>query len=89
VNAGSATWRVGAGVGTVRLGGRLLDDTGTSISELDRAELQADVPPGGSCMLTVDVPSAAGARHAKFDMVADRVAWFEDRGSEPLVLNLT
>jgi tRNA (mo5U34)-methyltransferase len=88
-NQGSAPWRArpdhGSDEGVVRLGAHLLppDDGDIPVWDFGRADLDADVPPGGevSMDITLRAPDRPGRYQIEFDMVAEQVAWFEDRGS--------
>jgi tRNA (mo5U34)-methyltransferase len=88
-NQGSAPWRArpehGSDEGVVRLGAHLLppDDGDIPVWDFGRADLDADVPPGGeaSMDITLRAPDRPGRYQVEFDMVAEQVAWFEDRGS--------
>jgi tRNA (mo5U34)-methyltransferase len=88
-NRGSAIWRArgedGSYEGAVRLGAHLVPPGGLDAPLWDygRADLDADVPPGGeaSIPLVVRAPDRPGGYGIEFDMVAEGVAWFEDRGS--------
>jgi tRNA (mo5U34)-methyltransferase len=88
-NQGSAFWRArgdqGSYEGAVRLGAHLvpLDDVDIPVWDFCRADLDADVAPGGeaSIDLVLRAPERPGVYQVEFDMVAEGVAWFEDRGS--------
>jgi tRNA (mo5U34)-methyltransferase len=89
VNQGSAPWRArpeqGSDEGVVRLGAHLLppDDGDIPVWDFGRGDLDSDVPPGGdaSVGIVLTAPERPGAYQVEFDMVAEQVAWFEDRGS--------
>jgi tRNA (mo5U34)-methyltransferase len=88
-NRGSATWRArgegGSYDGAMRLGAHLASSEGADVPVWDyaRADLDADVGPGEetSIVLTARAPERPGTYQVEFDMVAEGVAWFEDRGS--------
>jgi tRNA (mo5U34)-methyltransferase len=88
-NQGSAPWRArpehGSDEGVVRLGAHLLppDDGDIPVWDFGRADLDADVPPGGEASMDIILraPDRPGRYQVEFDMVAEQVAWFEDRGS--------
>jgi ubiquinone/menaquinone biosynthesis C-methylase UbiE len=89
-NTGTATWLARPGVGQVRLGAKRFDPgRGDTIGEVSRVPIEQDVPPGDSCTIVLEIgPPAAGAAQFKLDLVAEDVAWFEDRGSTPIVLDV-
>jgi hypothetical protein len=88
-NQGSATWQArpvhGSDEGVVRLGAHLLppDDGEIPVWDYGRGDLDADMPPGGKAAVEIVVraPEKPGTYEVEFDMVAEAVAWFEDRGS--------
>jgi tRNA (mo5U34)-methyltransferase len=88
-NQGSASWQarpeLGSDEGVVRLGAHLLppDEGDLPIWDFGRGDLEADVPPGGEASIDIVLraPERPGAYQVEFDMVAEQVAWFEDRGS--------
>jgi len=88
-NQGSASWRTrgdqGSYEGAVRLGAHLvpLDDVDIPVWDFGRADLDADVAPGGEASIDIALraPERPGVYQVEFDMVAEGVAWFEDRGS--------
>jgi SAM-dependent methyltransferase len=68
----------------LHLGNHWLDATGRYSSYDDgRSALPKDLAPGESLQVGVDVraPSDVGRYELVFDMVQEDVAWFEDRGS--------
>ena len=72
----------------VRLGAQLLDGEGRLLNrDHARAWLPADIPPGGSADVTIEVPapSTPGRYALKFDLVSEGIDWFEACGSEPTV----
>lgn len=88
-NQGSASWpargELGSDEGVVKLGAHLVppDDADIPVWDFGRADLDADMAPGEEASLDIVVraPERPGAYQVEFDMVAERVAWFEDRGS--------
>jgi hypothetical protein len=85
-NQGGETWRVRSesGTGQIRVGVQLLDADGRLIGrDFARAELPADVKPGGSVRMqvTIETPDV-GEYEMKFDLVAEGVTWFEPTGSQ-------
>jgi SAM-dependent methyltransferase len=90
-NTGSTPWRTaGRARGRVQLGVRLMDGTGGVLGEACRVDLPEALTPRAACWLDVAVPlhAAPDARFAKFDLVAEHVAWFETQGSDPLIVGL-
>jgi SAM-dependent methyltransferase len=85
-NTGEATWlhRNAEIFGIVRLGAHLADGDGTLIAvDHSRHDLPADVRPGGTVTLDVDVRlPGAGRYRLTFDLVAEGVSWFENLGSK-------
>ena len=93
-NRGRTTWPAtsDSGSGHVRLGIQLLDADGrVTARDFARADLTADVPPGGSHVLraTFAAPDTPATYHLKFDMVAEGVTWFEPTGSVVEIRTLT
>jgi SAM-dependent methyltransferase len=92
-NQGIALWAWAAqpGPGALRLGAQLLDEAGNLV-DLDyaRAELPRVVSPGEACDITLPLrlPPSARRFRIKLDVVQERVCWFEQRGSEPLVIEV-
>jgi hypothetical protein len=85
-NGGDTHWSRG---GDIRLGYQVLDpDTGVLIEDSGRAELPADLAPGGevSVEMTVQFPDDDGVYLALISPVEENVAWFHDRGSDALIL---
>jgi hypothetical protein len=88
-NQGSASWRArgeqGTYEGAVRLGAHLVppDDFDVPVWDFGRADLDAEVAPGGqtSIDIVMRAPERPGVYQVEFDMVAEGVTWFEDRGS--------
>jgi SAM-dependent methyltransferase len=58
--------------------------------ELPRAILPRSLRPGESAVFQIAVPTelARGASQVGVDLIREGVAWFSDRGSEPLLLSL-
>jgi hypothetical protein len=87
-NLGDTTWLADSvdGTGVVWLGVQRLDADGRMVDrECWRTRLKSPVPPGASGRVDVDLrlPADVGPCRLKFDLVAERLCWFEDRGSRP------
>jgi glycosyltransferase involved in cell wall biosynthesis/SAM-dependent methyltransferase len=91
-NGGDTLWLNGQTVrsGVVMPGVRVIDERGATIIELHgHPMLPRAVPPG----LTVDfdiqlaAPTKPGRYTLKLDLVDQHVCWFEDQGSQPLLLS--
>jgi hypothetical protein len=70
----------------VQVGGRWRNARGELLDAGElRASLPADVPPGGSTgvYLQVRVPRQSGRHWLEVDLVQEGVAWFAERGSQP------
>jgi hypothetical protein len=92
-NAGDTLWLSSTpdGTGVVWLGLQLLDPDGRMRDrELARVRLDRAVPPGGRIRLAVACDLKPGDDEVllKVDLVAERVCWFEDRGSRPALVRL-
>ena len=81
---GTNNYRVGFDLSTVRREAR--EATAYTI----RAALSADVPPGGTTTVTVELPAIldTNVRHLQVDVVREGVTWFETRGDVPLQVTL-
>jgi hypothetical protein len=92
-NSGDTLWLSSPadGTGVVWLGLQLLAPDGRMRErELARVRLERAVPPGGTIRLpvAVDLSPRGEAVLLKLDLVAERVCWFEDRGSRPAIVQL-
>jgi ubiquinone/menaquinone biosynthesis C-methylase UbiE len=92
VNRGDTLWLKGSGErGGVRMGVQLFEPD-HSLIDLDffRAEIPAQVPPGGEAVVPVGfaLPDPVASYVVKLDMVDEHLCWFEDTGSRPLYLSL-
>lgn len=91
-NVGDTVWlaRPLEGGGWVRLGIQLLDERGEVLDrDWRRVDLPTDVRPGESLRVETDLSDAkALARSVKLDLVNELRSWFEDCGSQPLVVRL-
>lgn len=93
-NAGDTLWLTGPATrrGAVTPAIRLFDEAGTVLSERHGVPpLPRAVAPGESVRLPVEehAPETRGRYQLKIDLVAQHVAWFEQHGSEPLVLDFS
>jgi SAM-dependent methyltransferase len=91
LNSGDTLWLPSSqdGTGAVWLGLQLLGPDGRMRErELARVGLQGVVPPGETVRLPVSVEVSPSDEIflLKLDMVAERVCWFEDRGSRPAIV---
>jgi MoaA/NifB/PqqE/SkfB family radical SAM enzyme len=79
---GLAPW---IGEARVRMGVRLLDPDGRSLSELRGVELPTGISPETELVLfaELELPEKDGAYHLLFDLVEEGVCWFSERGSSP------
>ena len=91
-NQGDTLWLAGGeSAGSVRLGFQLLTPDRHLLNlDFARAALPAELPPGQSQELSVELtlPAAAEPYVLKLDMVAEHVCWFEDRGSPVVYLSV-
>jgi hypothetical protein len=77
--------------GVVRLGAQLTDENGNVIErDYARAWLPADLGPGGSTDVRIEVPAPAkpGKYGLKFDLVSEGIDWFESCGSPTVTRGL-
>lgn len=80
------------GGGYVRLGQQLHKKNGELIElNYSRTSLDSDINPGEQKRLQVffKSPEMVGRYRLFFDMVDEEIAWFSDRGSKPVWLDLT
>ncbi|MBC8029283.1 MAG: methyltransferase domain-containing protein [Pyrinomonadaceae bacterium] len=92
-NTGDTIWLTGPArrKGAVMLGVMLLDEAGSTISERHGEPPLPRALAAGESVETVirfRAPAVPGKYRLKVDLVAQHVAWFEQQGSEPLVLPL-
>ncbi len=90
-NTGDTLWLVSraAPKGTVRLGVKVLDENNEVIDEVHGSPpLPRAVAPGETVALTVNrsAPERTGRYTLKIDLVCQDICWFEQEGSEPLIL---
>lgn len=75
--------------GRVRLGCKIIDEAGRVVDEFHGAPpITRAFAPGEKVLLKVErrAPAAQGSYALKIDLVNQDICWFEERGSEPLVL---
>lgn len=93
-NTGNEPWRIKGidekGTNLVALGFHWINRAGKAIQE-GRALLPNDLMPGASATLRVTVlaPPEPGNYKLRFSMVQEHVAWFNDKGAEPFIVNVT
>jgi ubiquinone/menaquinone biosynthesis C-methylase UbiE len=90
-NTGRRVWAATRrdGDGWVRVGVQLLDVHRTLIDrDYHRLALPADLPPGGACSISTDlpVPPESGSFVLKCDLVLEGVTWFEVQGTMPALI---
>jgi FkbM family methyltransferase len=92
-NSGRECWSVGNPACPVTVGYRWMNSAGSILPvEGNRAQPENDtVPPGQSIriQLPVQAPDAPGSYTLLVSMVQEGVAWFMDRGAEPLAVPTT
>ena len=92
INVGDTVWLTGQTVrdGIVMPGVKFVDVDGQVAVESHGPLLPRCVAPGRS--LTIDIqlhaPKKAGAYSMKIDLVDQNICWFEENGSEPIVVDL-
>ena len=77
--------------GIVMPGVRISDESGGILSEVHgQPMLPRSIAPGQSVTLDVQAsaPAQPGTYSVTIDLVDQHVCWFEERGSQPLVLSL-
>lgn len=90
-NTGDTLWLVSraAPKGTVRLGIKVLDDACETVDEFHGVPaLPHAIAPKESVKLTINraAPMVPGDYFLKIDLLNQDICWFEERGSQPLVL---
>jgi 2-polyprenyl-3-methyl-5-hydroxy-6-metoxy-1,4-benzoquinol methylase len=92
-NAGDTLWLGGRYLrrGAVMLGVKILESSGEIRDEFHgEPPLPSALGPGESVAVVIEhaCPSTPGSYLLKIDLVDQHVCWFEERGSEPLLLPL-
>jgi len=90
-NTGDTLWLVSraAPKGTVRLGIKILNEAGALVDEFHGVPaLPRALAPKEHVVLTItrSAPTVAGNYFLKIDLLDQDICWFEERGSQPLVL---
>ena len=94
-NTSTETWPATpdpTGAGWVRLAYHWLDNTGkVVVYDGLRTELPYDLAPGEAVTLNakIQAPAQEGDFMLRLSMVQEGVAWFEDRGAQPLDIPVT
>jgi SAM-dependent methyltransferase len=75
----------------VGLGNHWIDADGHRIIDDGRAPLSRDLPPGGQATLELEIiaPADPGRYTLEIDCVQEGVAWFADKGSDPISLTVS
>ena len=92
VNTGDTLWLAGRDTraGVVMPAVRITDEAGTLVSEFHgQPALPRAVAPGETVQLQIEyaAPRRSGRYTLKLDLVDQHVCWFEDMGSEPLLID--
>jgi 2-polyprenyl-3-methyl-5-hydroxy-6-metoxy-1,4-benzoquinol methylase len=92
-NTGDTLWLVSraAPKGTVRLGVKVFNESGEIIDEFHGTpSLPHALAPGEEVSVTLKyrVPNEIGRYTVKIDLLDQDICWFEQRGSEPLVITI-
>jgi 2-polyprenyl-3-methyl-5-hydroxy-6-metoxy-1,4-benzoquinol methylase/glycosyltransferase involved in cell wall biosynthesis len=92
-NTGDSVWLTGRSAqnGVVQVAVKVLDASGNVVSEEHGSPpLPQAMAPGETRTLVIrhPAPANAGSYTLKIDLVSQQVAWFEEHGSTPLVLDL-
>jgi hypothetical protein len=90
-NTGDTIWLVSRAPskGRVRLGLKVLNERNEIVDEVHGApRLQRAMGPGETCLLRIscEAPCDVGDYKIKIDLVNQDICWFEQHGSQPLVL---
>ncbi len=90
-NTGDTIWLVSRAPlkGRVRVGLKVLNERNETIDEVHGSpRLQRPMSPGETCLLRIScaAPGEVGYYKIKIDLVNQDICWFEQHGSEPLVL---
>ncbi len=93
-NTGDTIWLVSRAPlkGRVRVGVKVLNESGETIQETHgQPRLQRAVAPGETVVLnlTCQAPAGPGPYVLKLDLLDQDICWFEEGGSQPLLLPFT
>ena len=93
VNTGNARWLAEASndVGTVKIGFHLYTANRQLITlDFHRWNFARDINPGESVSVTLEVPSPNGTGEylLAVDLVSEGICWFENIGSQPVIVRL-
>jgi len=92
INVGETLWLTGQTVrnGLVMPGVKITDRTEALVAENHGPLFPRAVAPGGSLTmdLLIHAPAQPGAYTVTVDLVDQKVCWFEEKGSEPLVFRI-
>lgn len=94
-NNGTAAWPVqgkpGTGQFQVNVGGHWLSADDKEVKIEQRVAMPQSLAPGAEVEVSfpVKAPDRAGSYVVEIDMVQEMVAWFEEKGSPTLKLNIT
>lgn len=94
-NKSSTTWpagRTATGAYQISVGNHWRDEQGTLVAMDDaRSSLPFDLHPGerAEILLNVTPPNIPGRYHLEVDLAQEQVAWFAEKGSQVLSLNIT
>lgn len=92
INVGDTLWLTGQTVrtGLVMPGVKITDETEKLVGENHGPLLPRAVAPGRSLTLDllINAPAQPGSYEVKVDLVDQKVCWFEEKGSEPLVFTV-
>lgn len=90
-NTGDTLWLVSRAplTGRVRIGLKILNSAGKTLAEFHGdPPLQHALAPGERILLLVRIkaPEVPGQYALKIDLVNQNICWFEEHGSQPLIL---
>jgi SAM-dependent methyltransferase len=93
VNLGDTIWLTGqeTRAGLVMPGVKITNDSRALVAENHGPLLPRPVAPGQTLTVAISIiaPERAGVYSVKIDLVDQKVCWFEERGSQPIVFSMT